>query len=71
MAHCVMDPNRDPNRAPVAFGRRAVPQLFAQLQQLEAETRRRALTSLCDLLHDPELIYQTVTGGNRQLLDVY
>lgn len=60
MAHCVMDSNR----APVAFGRQAVPQLFGELQQLEAETKRRTLTSLCDLLHDPVLIYQTVTGGN-------
>lgn len=53
----------DPSRAPVAFGRLAVPQLFAELQQPEEEGRLPALASLCDLLHDPELIQQTITGG--------
>ncbi|KAE8277042.1 Radial spoke head 14-like protein [Larimichthys crocea] len=54
----------DPSRAPVAFGRRAVPQLFEELQQRpEAARRHRALNSLCDLMHDPERVYQTVTGG--------
>uniref|UniRef100_A0A3Q2P1U1 Radial spoke head 14 homolog n=1 Tax=Fundulus heteroclitus TaxID=8078 RepID=A0A3Q2P1U1_FUNHE len=53
----------DPNRAAVAFGRRAVPQLFEQLQQRDAPGRLRALTSLCDLVHEPERLYQTVTGG--------
>ncbi|XP_068594925.1 radial spoke head 14 homolog [Brachionichthys hirsutus] len=53
----------DPSRAPVAYGRRAVPQLFEELQRPEVDWRNRALTSLCDLLHDPELIYQTVNGG--------
>ncbi|TKS79169.1 Radial spoke head 14 -like protein [Collichthys lucidus] len=54
----------DPSRAPVAFGRRAVPQLFEELQQRpEAARRQRALNSLCDLMHNPERVYQTVTGG--------
>ena len=53
----------DPSRAPVAFGRRAVPQLFGELQQLEADRKQRALASLCDLMHDPEKLYQAVTGG--------
>jgi len=53
----------DPTRAPVAFGRRAVPQLFEELQQPEAERRLPALASLCDLMHDPERLYQTVNGG--------
>lgn len=56
----------DPSRAPVAFGRRAVPQLFGELQRPEAGSRRRALASLCDLMHDPERLYQTVNGGNRE-----
>lgn len=55
----------DPNRAPVAFGRLAVPQLFAELQQAGEGRGLPALTSLCDLLHDPELIYQTATGGTN------
>lgn len=53
----------DPSRAPVAFGRRAVPQLFEQLQQPETDGRLRALASLCDLVHDPERLQQTVNGG--------
>ncbi|KAF3851562.1 hypothetical protein F7725_013334 [Dissostichus mawsoni] len=38
----------DPSRAPVAYGRRAVPQLFSELQQQEAPRRLRALASLAD-----------------------
>ncbi|XP_068167868.1 radial spoke head 14 homolog [Antennarius striatus] len=53
----------DPSRAPVAYGRRAVPRLFEELQHPEVERKNRALTSLCDVLHDPEFIYQTVNGG--------
>ncbi|XP_034728516.1 radial spoke head 14 homolog isoform X2 [Etheostoma cragini] len=60
----------DPSRAPVAFGRRAVPQLFEELQQPEADWRLRALASLCDLMHDPERIYQTVNGGFLEQLKV-
>ncbi|XP_051235761.1 radial spoke head 14 homolog isoform X2 [Dicentrarchus labrax] len=60
----------DPSRAPVAFGRRAVPQLFEELQQPEEERRQRALNSLCDLMHDPERIYQTVNGGFLEQLKV-
>lgn len=56
----------DPSRAPVAFGRLAVPQLFAELQQREEERRLPALVSLCDLLHDPELIHQTLAGGTAR-----
>ncbi|XP_029019486.1 radial spoke head 14 homolog isoform X2 [Betta splendens] len=53
----------DPNRAPVAFGLRAVPQLFEELQQPDSGRRQRALTTLCDLMDDPERLYQTVSGG--------
>lgn len=63
----------DDSRAPVAFGRRAVPQLFEELRQPGADRRRRALASLCDLLHHQELIYQAVTGGDdtRKRNDFY
>ncbi|KAM7415521.1 hypothetical protein PAMA_017840 [Pampus argenteus] len=57
-------------RAPVAFGRWAVPQLFGELQQPEAASRQRALASLCDLMHDPERLYQAVTGGFLRQLEV-
>ncbi|XP_008301565.1 radial spoke head 14 homolog [Stegastes partitus] len=53
----------DSTRAPVAFGRWAVPLLFGQLQQPQAAGRLRTLAALCDLLHDPERLQQTVTGG--------
>lgn len=56
----------DPTRAPVAFGRLAVPQLFAELQQPQEERRLPALASLCDLLHDPELIHQTLNRGTTR-----
>ncbi|XP_076587454.1 radial spoke head 14 homolog [Chaetodon auriga] len=60
----------DPSRAPVAFGQRAVPQLFAELQRPEAGRRQRALASLCDLMHNPERIYQAVNGGFLEQLTV-
>ncbi|XP_028313608.1 radial spoke head 14 homolog [Gouania willdenowi] len=53
----------NPLRAPVAYGRLAVPQLFAELQSPEPEKKLRALASLQDLLHDPERLYPTVTKG--------
>lgn len=53
----------DHSRAPVAYGLRAVPQLFEELLQPATERKKRALNSLCDLVHDPEKLYQTVTGG--------
>ncbi|XP_034027250.1 radial spoke head 14 homolog [Thalassophryne amazonica] len=51
----------DCGRAAVAFGRRAVPQLFGELR--EAERRLPVLNSLCDLMHDPDRICQAVRGG--------
>ncbi|XP_030579519.1 radial spoke head 14 homolog [Archocentrus centrarchus] len=60
----------DPTRAPVAYGRWAVPQLFRKLQQPGAEGRLRALASLCDLVHEPERLYQTVNGGFLNQLKV-
>ncbi|XP_049435333.1 radial spoke head 14 homolog [Epinephelus fuscoguttatus] len=68
-------PVTDTSRAPVAFGLRAVPQLFEELQQQEVgrkrrRRRQRALNSLCDLMHDPERIYQAVTGGFLEQLKV-
>ncbi|CAN9512808.1 unnamed protein product [Ophioblennius macclurei] len=59
-----------PGRAPVAFGRLAVPLLFSELQQPHSGTRLRVLASLLDLIHDPERLYQTVTGGFLQQLQV-
>lgn len=58
----------DPTRAPVAFGRWAVPRLFGELQQPGAAGRLRALASLCDLVHEPERLYQVVNGGETEEL---
>lgn len=60
-------PPADWTRAPVAFGRRAVPQLFGELMRPEAEVRLRALASLCGLMRDPERVYQAVRGGNGSM----
>ncbi|CAB1428839.1 unnamed protein product [Pleuronectes platessa] len=60
----------DPGRAPVAFGLRAVPRLFEELQQPGSGSRRRALASLCGLMLDPERLHQTVRGGFLEQLKV-
>ncbi|XP_038139076.1 radial spoke head 14 homolog [Cyprinodon tularosa] len=49
--------------APVPFGRLALPLLIQQLQHRDASCRLRALTSLCDLVHEPEWLYGLVNGG--------
>ncbi|XP_041644166.1 radial spoke head 14 homolog [Cheilinus undulatus] len=51
------------DRAPVAYGRWGIPQLFEELQRPETSIKNRVLNSLCDLMHDPDRIYQTVNGG--------
>ncbi|XP_028270746.1 radial spoke head 14 homolog [Parambassis ranga] len=56
--------------APVAFGLRAVPQLFGLLQQRDAAVRLRVLDSLCELIRDPERLYQTVHGDFLWQLEV-
>uniref|UniRef100_A0A3Q3AEG2 Radial spoke head 14 homolog n=1 Tax=Kryptolebias marmoratus TaxID=37003 RepID=A0A3Q3AEG2_KRYMA len=56
-----------PGRAAVAFGRWSVPLLFGQLDRKEG-CLVPVLASLCDLIHDPEKLYQTVTGGKVQNL---
>ncbi|XP_017288615.1 radial spoke head 14 homolog [Kryptolebias marmoratus] len=58
-----------PGRAAVAFGRWSVPLLFGQLDRKEG-CLVPVLASLCDLIHDPEKLYQTVTGGFVEQLKV-
>ncbi|XP_037536758.1 radial spoke head 14 homolog [Nematolebias whitei] len=60
----------DPSRAAVGFGRWSVPLLFGQLEREEGAGRVPVLDSLCDLIHDPERLYQTVTGGFMEQLKV-
>ncbi|XP_038619361.1 radial spoke head 14 homolog [Tachyglossus aculeatus] len=58
-----LPPDIDPTKAPVAFGERALPKLNEELQSPELITRQRALMALCDLVHDPEYVYQAINIG--------
>ncbi|XP_041079479.1 radial spoke head 14 homolog [Polyodon spathula] len=58
-----LPPNIDCTKAPVAFGRRALPKLNEELQSPELLTRQRALMSLCDLVHDPEIALEAMRIG--------
>ncbi|KAG8597110.1 hypothetical protein GDO81_002167 [Engystomops pustulosus] len=63
-----LPPNIDPTKAPVAFGARALPKLNEELGAPELLSRQRALMALCDLLHDPENVYQAVHLGFMESL---
>ncbi|KAM9810566.1 radial spoke head 14 homolog [Neosynchiropus ocellatus] len=60
----------DPTRAPVAFGHLGVPLLFEELRRPETDRKLLALASLCDLMHNPERLYQTVNGGFLERLEI-
>uniref|UniRef100_A0A8D2PDF7 Radial spoke head 14 homolog n=1 Tax=Zosterops lateralis melanops TaxID=1220523 RepID=A0A8D2PDF7_ZOSLA len=56
-------PDTDPTKAALAFGRRALPKLNEELQSPQLLTQQRALMALCDLVHDPEKVYQAIALG--------
>lgn len=63
-----LPPDIDPTKAALAFGRRALPKLNEELQSPELLTQQRALMALCDLVHDPEKVYQAVALGKWSVL---
>ncbi|NWV83745.1 RSP14 protein, partial [Dasyornis broadbenti] len=58
-----LPPDIDPTKAPLAFGWRALPKLNEELQSPELLTQQQALMALCDLVHDPEKVYQAIALG--------
>uniref|UniRef100_UPI0000567892 radial spoke head 14 homolog n=1 Tax=Danio rerio TaxID=7955 RepID=UPI0000567892 len=63
-------PHIDPTQAPIAFGNLALPKLLVELQDDDLFTRQKALTALCDLLHDPERAYEAIFSECLEILKV-
>ncbi|XP_021060160.1 radial spoke head 14 homolog isoform X2 [Mus pahari] len=67
MAHArismYMPPDIDPTKAAIAYGCRALRKLNEELQSGDLLTRQKALVALCDLMHDPEYVYEAINIG--------
>ncbi|XP_031202973.1 radial spoke head 14 homolog isoform X3 [Mastomys coucha] len=67
MAHArisrYLPPDIDPTKAAIAYGCRALPKLNEELQSGDLLTRQKALVALCDLMHDPEYVYEAINIG--------
>ncbi|KAM4827751.1 radial spoke head 14 homolog isoform 1-T2 [Thomomys bottae] len=74
MAHAkismYMPPNVNPARADIAYGCLALPKLNRELQSNNLLTRQKALVALCDLMHDPEYVYEAISIGCLESLKV-
>lgn len=55
-----LPPDIDPTKAQLAYGGRALPKLNEELNDLNLETRQKALMALCDVVHNPEYVVQTI-----------
>jgi len=55
-----LPPNIDPTKAQLAYGGRALPKLNEELNDSEVTTRQKALMALCDVVHNPEYVVQTI-----------
>ncbi|XP_008248376.1 radial spoke head 14 homolog [Oryctolagus cuniculus] len=58
-----LPPDVNPTQAPIAYGCRALPKLNKELQSEHLLTRQKALVALCDLMHDPEYVYEAINIG--------
>lgn len=67
MAHArismYMPPDIDPTKAAIAYGCRALRKLNEELQSGDLLTRQKAVVALCDLMHDPEYVYEAISIG--------
>ncbi|KFO23698.1 Rhabdoid tumor deletion region protein 1 [Fukomys damarensis] len=67
MAHArismYLPPNINPTQADIAYGCWALPNLHRELQSEDLQTRQKALMALCDLMHDPEYVYEAINIG--------
>lgn len=58
-----MPPDIDPTKAAIAYGCRALPKLNEEMRSETLLTRQKALVALCDLMHDPEYVYEAINIG--------
>uniref|UniRef100_A0A8D2AUG8 Radial spoke head 14 homolog n=1 Tax=Sciurus vulgaris TaxID=55149 RepID=A0A8D2AUG8_SCIVU len=67
MAHArismYLPPDINPTKAAIAYGCRALPKLNEELNSEDLLTRQKALMALCDLMHDPEYVYEAINLG--------
>uniref|UniRef100_A0A8C4QNX6 Rhabdoid tumor deletion region protein 1 n=1 Tax=Eptatretus burgeri TaxID=7764 RepID=A0A8C4QNX6_EPTBU len=58
-----MPPTVEQDKAPLAYGQRAIPKLNEDLLSTDVKLRQQTLRSLCDMLHDHQLVTQVIKEG--------